>query len=147
MADWEKTLRRIRPSMGPDQIKALLLRQLPMCAFCHRHLTPHKATIEHLEPRSQGGMGIVPNLVLACEPCNLAKGPRTPEQWCRSIQHAPQYRLEDVRHIFESPSDPTSLCIFCGRSERQLWRNPECVPRGMSVQELYLAMRSGPGAV
>lgn len=36
---------------------------------------------DHVIPRAQGGLDVASNLVPACEPCNLSKAARTPEQW------------------------------------------------------------------
>lgn len=40
-----------------------------------------RPVIEHVLPRVQGGTNVLENLVLACSPCNGAKGPRTPVEW------------------------------------------------------------------
>lgn len=36
---------------------------------------------DHVIPRSRGGSSDPSNLVIACAPCNLSKGARTPEEW------------------------------------------------------------------
>src|SRR5215469_13456424 len=37
--------------------------------------------IEHILPRSRGGTDRASNLTLACEPCNMARGTRTAEEY------------------------------------------------------------------
>lgn len=47
------------------------------CQYCgsRKHLT-----IDHVIPRSKGGQTSWTNLITACNPCNVQKGSRTPEQ-------------------------------------------------------------------
>lgn len=45
------------------------------CVYCQGKDRPLQ--VEHLTPRARGGSDRVSNLVLACEPCNIAKGART----------------------------------------------------------------------
>lgn len=70
--------------------KPLLLRVAARdgwtCHYCdallgwgHPSVTvPH---LDHVIPKCQGGSNGIDNRVLACGPCNTAKGGRTPEQW------------------------------------------------------------------
>lgn len=48
------------------------------CAYCGKPGTRASLTVDHVVPRSAGGGGLKSNLVLACEPCNRAKGT---ERW------------------------------------------------------------------
>ena len=50
------------------------------CQYCNEKLTMAKCTYDHVVPRSQGGTTKWTNIVTACEPCNLKKGGRTPQQ-------------------------------------------------------------------
>lgn len=50
------------------------------CQYCARKLPRSEATYDHVVPRSQGGRTQWENIVIACVPCNQAKGGRTPEQ-------------------------------------------------------------------
>jgi 5-methylcytosine-specific restriction endonuclease McrA len=47
-------------------------------------------TIDHVKPRSQGGVTSWENCVTACEGCNGKKADRTPEQAGMQLKHAPQ---------------------------------------------------------
>ena len=50
------------------------------CQYCVQIVRRHEITFDHVIPRSAGGKSSWQNLVLACRPCNQAKGGRTPEQ-------------------------------------------------------------------
>ncbi len=50
------------------------------CQYCNQKLTMSKCTYDHVVPRSQGGITKWSNIVTCCEPCNLKKGGRTPQQ-------------------------------------------------------------------
>lgn len=54
----------------------LLRRDRYRCGYCNGRAT----TADHVVPRYQGGPTTWSNMVAACEPCNFAKGGRTPEQ-------------------------------------------------------------------
>lgn len=47
------------------------------CQYCG---TSRKLTIDHVLPRSRGGMDTWENLTTACDQCNVSKGDRTPEE-------------------------------------------------------------------
>jgi 5-methylcytosine-specific restriction endonuclease McrA len=51
-------------------------RMRSRCAYCGRKLQWHESTLDHFFPRSKGGGMHETNAVLACEPCNVAKGDR-----------------------------------------------------------------------
>jgi hypothetical protein len=48
------------------------------CFHCNKrmppNLSPEDFSIDHLRPKRDGGKDLLHNLVLACRPCNLAKG-------------------------------------------------------------------------
>jgi 5-methylcytosine-specific restriction endonuclease McrA len=56
------------------------LRDEGKCQYCSTILTPQQATVDHVMPKSRGGEHSWRNLVLACSPCNLRKGSRTPTE-------------------------------------------------------------------
>ena len=49
------------------------------CAYCGAKDTPLQ--IEHIVPRARGGSHRIPNLTLACAPCNQQKGSQTAEEF------------------------------------------------------------------
>ena len=56
------------------------------CIYCgsHRHLT-----LDHVIPKSRGGLNTWTNLVTSCQKCNLKKADRTPEEARMKLRHAP----------------------------------------------------------
>lgn len=55
----------------------LFWKQGGKCFYCRNAFPIEKLTIDHLMPLSKGGSGLrIENLVLACSPCNNAKGAR-----------------------------------------------------------------------
>ena len=57
--------------------EGVLLRDGRRCAYCGR-LTA--TTMDHVLPRSRGGATCWSNAVAACQPCNVRKGDRTPDE-------------------------------------------------------------------
>jgi 5-methylcytosine-specific restriction endonuclease McrA len=57
------------------------------CTYCRRQgdfwVDPDGMPwhMDHVIPIEQGGSLGLENVALACRACNMAKGPRTPEQW------------------------------------------------------------------
>lgn len=70
-------LKRRRP---PLTRLNLLARDGFECQYCKCHLSYDNSTMDHVLPRSQGGVTIWGNVVSACHPCNRRKGGRTPAQ-------------------------------------------------------------------
>ena len=50
------------------------------CQYCGRKMSKTELTLDHVIPRSRGGIDSWDNLVLACMHCNVKKGSRTPEE-------------------------------------------------------------------
>lgn len=50
------------------------------CQYCGKRMSRSDVTIDHVVPRSRGGIDCWENLVLACMECNVRKGNRTPEE-------------------------------------------------------------------
>jgi hypothetical protein len=71
------------------------------CAYCGATGVPLQ--IEHLIPRARGGSNRVSNLTLACEPCNVAKGERTAQEFGhRDIQAQAKVPLKDAAAVNSS---------------------------------------------
>lgn len=58
----------------------LMVRDAHQCQYCGRRPPLRDLNIDHVLPRSRGGMDSWENLVTSCKPCNLRKGWRTPEE-------------------------------------------------------------------
>ena len=54
--------------------KNLYIRDRGTCQYCGDHLTYEKSTIDHVLPKSKGGLDLWNNIVLSCAPCNYKKG-------------------------------------------------------------------------
>lgn len=50
------------------------------CQYCGRRLPRTELNLDHVLPRSQGGVSTWRNIVCSCHGCNRRKGGRTPEQ-------------------------------------------------------------------
>jgi 5-methylcytosine-specific restriction endonuclease McrA len=50
------------------------------CQYCGRRMPRSEVTVDHVTPRSRGGIDSWDNLVLACVDCNVRKGNRTPDE-------------------------------------------------------------------
>lgn len=59
------------------------------CQYCGKGVTRAEATYDHVVPRSKGGGTHWENIVIACVPCNQAKGGKTPEQARMKLLAAP----------------------------------------------------------
>ena len=76
-----------RPSFA--QIK---LRDARTCAYCGQH----GDTIDHVVPRSRGGLDTWDNLVCACRSCNNRKADRTPVEAGMRLLWAPRPVIPDA---------------------------------------------------
>lgn len=58
----------------------VFLRDTFSCQYCGDHLRAEHLTFDHVIPRAKGGRTLWTNVVTACEPCNLRKGHRMPNE-------------------------------------------------------------------
>lgn len=58
----------------------VLARDGHRCQYCGRRLPTNKLSLDHVIPRSRGGMDTWENIVCACLKCNVRKGGRTPRE-------------------------------------------------------------------
>ncbi|NJK80881.1 MAG: HNH endonuclease [Chloroflexaceae bacterium] len=79
-------IRLVRYIKIPRQLKlpcsrrGVLARDRETCQYCGIQPGRIHLTIDHVIPRSQGGLTQWDNVVTACRECNRKKGGRTPEQ-------------------------------------------------------------------
>ena len=59
------------------------------CQYCGKQPGGEELTIDHVLPRSQGGVSSWENCVLACIDCNKEKADRTPQQAGMHLRRAP----------------------------------------------------------
>ena len=50
------------------------------CRYCGIELKHHEIQMDHVFPKSRGGLNTEDNLVPSCRECNVKKGARTPEE-------------------------------------------------------------------
>jgi 5-methylcytosine-specific restriction endonuclease McrA len=67
----------------------LMLRDGHQCQYCAKRPPLRDLNIDHILPRSRGGMDTWENLVTACRLCNLRKGWRTPDEAGMRLLHTP----------------------------------------------------------
>ncbi len=60
------------------------------CQYCGRAFPRNELNLDHVIPRSQGGLSRWDNVVCSCHPCNRRKGGRTPEQASMRLLHRPR---------------------------------------------------------
>jgi len=81
-----KTVGGPRLHSGDRGLRAILRRDGYKCGYCGIKLKasssnhPHRATVDHILPKVQGGQSTYLNLVGCCWTCNQAKAGRTPDQ-------------------------------------------------------------------
>ena len=63
----------------------LLLLQENRCAYCRKSLSLQRGTLDHLTPKSRGGLTTEENLVVACKICNRAKSNLLLSEWMENI--------------------------------------------------------------
>jgi hypothetical protein len=68
------------------------LRDGHCCQYCGRRFSAGLLTVDHVVPKSQGGMTVWENLVAACKPCNQRKANKTPEQAEMPLLSKPRQR-------------------------------------------------------
>jgi len=59
------------------------------CQYCGAQPGWEQITVDHVVPRSQGGVSSWTNCVAACEPCNARKADRTPEHAGMHLRRCP----------------------------------------------------------
>ena len=76
------------------------------CQYCGKRPKQDEITIDHVIPRSRGGISSFDNCVLACIACNLRKRNRTPKE---SGMYLIRTRVVDgnlIRERYDNPSRP-----------------------------------------
>lgn len=81
-----------RQSIDKSVRAEVISRDGRLCRYCNAKLMPSKITIDHVTPVSFGGNNNIDNLVVACSPCNMKKGARTPDQAGMQLLAVPSSR-------------------------------------------------------
>ena len=90
----------------PHQTRALsrkniLLRDRNSCQYCSVILTSSELTLDHVVPRSRGGLSTWENLVACCHSCNRRKGNQMLHELrdMKLIREPRPFTLHTSRHI------------------------------------------------
>jgi 5-methylcytosine-specific restriction endonuclease McrA len=68
----------------------IFARDHNQCQYCGRKFVTSELSLDHVIPRSQGGLTTWENIVCACVGCNVRKGGRTPKQAHMSLIRKPE---------------------------------------------------------
>ncbi|MGO8691128.1 MAG: HNH endonuclease [Thermoguttaceae bacterium] len=89
----------------------VLARDGHACQYCGRHFPIHQLSLDHVVPRSLGGMTTWENVVCACLACNVRKGGRTPHE----------AKMKLVRHPIKPKRNPL-LALKMDNPKYESWR-------------------------
>ncbi len=70
---------RVRENIPASVRNEIFERDAGACVYCG--VSSVALHLDHIMPFSRGGSSRPENLVLACVPCNLSKGAKTPGEW------------------------------------------------------------------
>jgi 5-methylcytosine-specific restriction endonuclease McrA len=69
----------------------LMIRDQYQCQYCGRRPNQRDLNVDHIIPRSRGGLDSWENLVVSCRACNLRKGRRTPSEAAMNLLSTPHH--------------------------------------------------------
>jgi 5-methylcytosine-specific restriction endonuclease McrA len=81
------------------------------CQYCSRELPPSQLSVDHVVPRSRGGLTIWENVVTCCLSCNVKKGGRTPKEARMKLASPPR-----------TPRHNPVLAMKIGSPKYESWR-------------------------
>lgn len=90
--------------------RSIFERDRSSCQYCGRRFDRSDLALDHVIPRSRGGMTTWDNVVLACLSCNTRKGNRTPAEVGMTLVRRPV-----------KPRWPTYIALRLGRSRKASW--------------------------
>ncbi|GGR07818.1 RNA-guided endonuclease IscB [Streptomyces aurantiogriseus] len=96
------------PLAGTNARSYLRAKWNNACAYCDATGIP--LNIEHLSPRGRGGSHRISNLVLACAPCNQAKGSKPVETF---LAHRPGRLARILQQIKTPLTDAAAMNTTC----------------------------------
>src|SRR5580692_8266605 len=68
----------------------IFARDNNQCQYCGRKFPTTELSLDHINPRSQGGQSTWENIVCACVRCNVRKGGRTPKEAHMTLIRKPE---------------------------------------------------------
>lgn len=80
-----RVIRLLKYDLFPQNVvkfnrRNIFLRDENRCQYCGHKLPTHQLSLDHVNPRSRGGLTNWENIVCACLRCNVRKGGRTPHE-------------------------------------------------------------------
>lgn len=74
-----------------DNREKVFERDNYLCHYCGKQLTRFSATLDHIQPVSQGGTNEIDNLVTACLHCNSQRGCRPVQDYISNKGHSQDF--------------------------------------------------------
>ena len=124
--DWVRTVHtaiavpKIIRLLGYDRLPAqdvklnrrnIYARDRNRCQYCGKHYPVSELSLDHVTPRTQGGVNSWTNLVCCCVRCNAQKGGRTPEQAKMKLVKEPR-----------KPRRNPAIALRLGSSKYESWK-------------------------
>jgi 5-methylcytosine-specific restriction endonuclease McrA len=112
-----RVIRLISCDRGPRQglrfnRRNVFARDGNQCQYCGKQFPTSELSLDHVVPRSRGGITSWENIVCACVACNVRKGGRTP----------PEARMNLVRHPVKPKRSPL-LTVKLGNPKYESWKS------------------------
>jgi len=90
----------------------IFARDNNQCQYCGKKFPTSELSLDHVKPRSQGGISTWENIVCACVACNVRKGGRTPKEASMHLIRKP-----------EKPKRSPMLNLKLTNQKYQSWRS------------------------
>ena len=112
-----RVIRLLSCDRGPRQglrfnRRNVFARDGNQCQYCGQHFPMSELSLDHVVPRSQGGVTSLENIVCACVACNVRKGGRTPTE----------ARMHLIRHPVKPKRSPL-LSLKLGNPKYASWKS------------------------
>jgi hypothetical protein len=91
-------------TMNSSEAKRLWRRSIKehfgcTCVYCGETYELHELTLDHVQPRTNGGKNVTSNLVPACIKCNQGKGSHNWQSWMRNTFGITKRETQILQHI------------------------------------------------
>lgn len=112
-----RVIRLVACDRGPRQglrfnRRNVFARDGNLCQYCGRGFPTSELSLDHVVPRSRGGITSWENIVCACVGCNVRKGGRTPHE----------ARMQLIRQPVKPRRSPL-LSVKLGNPKYESWRS------------------------
>jgi hypothetical protein len=88
--------------------RVIFKRDMYLCQYCSKQLTSENATLDHVIPRSLGGLTTWENVVTSCVKCNSHKGSRLLKDCNMKLLNQPKkpkFAIEGTKYDIETWKD------------------------------------------